>query len=229
MTSTALAVAMLPAVLGATGCFDAHSVDQGPWVIDDFEDGDLNPADRNFGAWVCYTYPQPSQYLPVLDSGYQSAFSLALDFTVVNPASGTNDNAGAGVQTLTAAVPEDFSRFNKMVFSSKSVPGVSASPGVIKFAVHLGCSTVSLDDGTTPGDVFVLLPFVVPSAVPPDWGDPVQLPMANFESPSYLSAHPVDPATCIRHVDSIQFDAEPQLLEGQSTMGRLDIDEINFQ
>lgn len=223
MTSMTLAIAMLPAVLGATGCFDAHSVDSGPWVIDDFEDGDLTPFDRNFGSWSCYTWPKPSQYLPVLDAGDQSTFSLALDFTIVNPASGTNDSAGAGVQTLKAAVPEDLSRFNKMVFSAKIVADVPAS--MTDVSVLLGCSTVPLDDGTTPGNVVVLLPFVVTT----DWGEPVQLPMANFESPSSASVHPVDPSACKRRVDSIHFEVAPQLLEGQSTMGRLDIDEINFQ
>ena len=116
---------MLPAVLWTAGCFDAHAVDEGPWIIDDFEDGDLNPADRNFGPWVAFTWPQQNVHDPVLDDGDQSTFSLALDVNVFNPADGSADSVGAGVQTGLAVTPEDLSRFSEMVFSAKTRPRCS--------------------------------------------------------------------------------------------------------
>ena len=148
MTSTTLGLVMLPTMLGATGCFDAHGVDPGPWVIDDFEDGDLTPADRNFGPWNCYTWPQQKQYPPVLDSGDQSTSSLAFDFAIVSPAAGTTSDAGAGVQTV-AVRPGDFSRFSEMIFRSKIVPGVSPLPSTANFTAHLGCSAVALEGSQT--------------------------------------------------------------------------------
>jgi hypothetical protein len=225
VTSMTLAVATLPVVLGATGCFDVHSVDPGPWVIDDFEDGDLNPADRNFGPWNCYAGPPPNPCITGLDSGDQSTFSLALDFTLVNPASGSANAVFAGVQTGTAAAPEDFSRFSGMVFSGKVVPGVPALPNMTTFSVHLGCSTVPAEDGTTPGNLYVRQQFDATT----DW-QPVQLPIASFVSPFYLATHPQGgPAACLRRIDSIHFELEPQLPAGQSAMGRLDIDEVSFR
>lgn len=225
MRRAARAVALLPAVLAATGCFDAHSVDQGPWVIDDFEDGDLNPADRNFGLWGCYTYSPPGQYcLAALGPGDQGAFSLALDFTIADPADGKLEYGGAGVQTL-ATTPENFSRFNEMVFSSKIVSGAPASPSSPQLSVRLGCSTAQLEDGTQPGDLYVVQTFVPTS----EW-QPFSLPITQFSAPPYDTAHILGgPAACTRRVDIIQFDAQLQLPDGQSAMGRLNVDEINFQ
>jgi hypothetical protein len=221
-----LAVAMLLAVLGATGCFDAQRVDPGPWVIDDFEDGDLNPFDRNFGAWGCYAWPQASLYPPVLDSGDESIFSLGLDFTIVNPADGSAISVGAGVQTGTAARPEDFTRFSEMVFSAKLVPGVPSLPSsMTRFTVHLGCSTVPREDGTTPGNLYVPEQFDVTT----DW-QLVQLSIPDFTSAYYLATHVQGgPPACLRHVDSIHFEVEPVLPTGQSVVGRLDIDGISLR
>lgn len=223
-----LAIAMMPTAFVATGCFDAHGVDPGPWVIDDFEDGDLNPADRNFGPWGCYTWPQSNQYAPVLDSGDQSPFSLALDFTIVSPANGSVNSEGAGVQTGTAVTPEDFSRFSEMVFSSKIVPGVPPLPNTTNFTVHLGCSTVPLEGNQAiPGNLYVLHQFYITT----EWQQPISLPMASFVSPTYLSTHiQGGPAACLQHVDSITFEIDaPMLPAGQSAVGRLDIDEISLR
>ena len=49
----ALTVALLAVVFGAAGCFDVHSVDPGPYVIDDFENGTVQPLDSLFAGWFC--------------------------------------------------------------------------------------------------------------------------------------------------------------------------------
>lgn len=225
MTSIALTVAVLPLMLAATGCFDAHSVDPGPWVIDDFEDGDLSPSDRNFGAWSCWALPQPNSCSAVLDSGDQSASSLALDFTIASPPNGSANAVLAGVQTGTAATPEDFSRFSEMVFSSKVVPGDPPLPNMTSFTVHLGCSTVPSDDGSVPRNLYVYQKFDVAT----DW-QPVELPIAMFATPPYLPTHPQGgPAACLRRVDSVNFVIEPQLLVGQSATSQLDVDGISLR
>jgi hypothetical protein len=216
---------MLPALLGATGCFDVHSVDQGPWVIDDFEDGDLTPADRNFGPWDCYTYSPPNQDCHrALGRGAQGVFSLKIDFTVVDPADGKPEYPGAGVQTV-STTPEDFSRFSKVVFRSKSVPAVPALPSSTRFGVQLYCSTARLEDGTKPGNLHVEQPF----AVTAEW-QLFSLPMAQFSPSPYDTAHILGgPGACVQRVDAIQFDVQPSLSDGQSAMGQLSVDEINFQ
>ncbi len=225
MTSMTLTLAMLPAMLGATGCFDAHGVDPGPWVIDEFEDGDLNPWDRNFGPWACWVMPQPNSCASVLEAGDQSAFSLGVAFTIASPANGSANAVLAGVETGTAATPEDFSRFSEMVFSSKLVPGPSPLPNLTSFTVHLGCSTVPSDDGSVPRNVYVVQKFDVTT----DW-QPVQLPIASFGSPPYLPTHPQGgPAACLRRIDSINFQIEPHLPAGQSATSQLDVDGISLR
>ena len=54
----AWAVALLPAVLGVAGCFDAPTVDPGPYVIDDFEDG-TRPTTGSRLWWMVLRRRQP--------------------------------------------------------------------------------------------------------------------------------------------------------------------------
>ena len=96
MNRAFLALSMLPALLGTSGCFDVHGADPGPWVIDDFEDGDLKPADANLGPWTCYTFnPSGGACSVGLDPGNESLHSLFLQFTIVDPPDGLGQQGGA--------------------------------------------------------------------------------------------------------------------------------------
>jgi len=224
MTRVTLAVAILPAVLAMAGCFDVHSVD-GPWVIDDFEDGDLKPADPRFGPWFCYTFSPPNQYCHLgLDAGDQSRGSLALDFALVDPSQDVGQQfGGVGVQTGTAAAPRNLSRFSEMVFTSKLVSAATL-PSSAWASAQLGCSTAQVDDGTNP---YVLLTF----ALTADWQpEPLTLSIADFVEPFFMTRHIVGgPAACLQRVDSIQFQFQPELSDGQSATARLNVDGIYFQ
>ena len=205
----ALAAAMLPAVLGATGCFDAHSVDQGPWVIDDFEDGDLNPADRNFGSWGCYTWPQGRMSTSPFSIPETKALSRWRSISPSSvPQTEAPSSAGAGVATV-AAKPEDFSRFSEMVFTSKLVPGVPALPTMTNFTVHLGCSTVPLEEtGTNPWQS--LCPPTVLRNDRLAAGPARRWPCSGCSV--FTTTHiQGGPAACLRRVDSIHFEVEPRL------------------
>jgi hypothetical protein len=223
MRRTILTVAILPALLGTVGCFDVHSVDQGPWVIDDFEDGDMKPADSNFGIWNCQTFNPANQiYSCGLDLGDQSAHSLFLDSTIVEPADGMEEG-GALVQTV-AARPEDFSRFYEMTFSLKVASGNPLPPGA-QVNVALGCSTVQLEDGTVPGYINLQQSIAFSN----DW-KPFPLAMANFGFPTFEDVKVVGgSAACLERVDDIAFVLSPELPDGQSATSRLNVDDIYFQ
>jgi hypothetical protein len=225
--SRPLRAALLPALLATVGCFDVQRVSQGPWVIDDFEDGDFQPADRNLGPWTCYTFNPPNQDCSrSLESGDQSAYSLSLDFTIADPADGSPQYGSAVLQTGIPATPKSFLHFNEMVFSAKLVSGVSALPSTIAVYVQLGCSAAQLDDGTNPGNPYVLAAFPLPTA---NW-QTFTLPMASFSSPFFDPTHILGgPAACLQRVDSVTFAVDPNLDDGQTTMGQLNVDEIYFQ
>jgi hypothetical protein len=229
VTPMTIAVAMLPAVLGATGCFDAHSVDPGPWVIDDFEDGDYQPFDRNFGSWDCYASgPSHLCSKAPVTPGDQGLYAMALDFTIGDPAGSGQQPGGASLQTLLPATPEDLSRFSEMVFSAKmpALPALAALPSSPVFYAELGCSTVQGDGyQTTAGNLYVRQDFPVTI----DWKT-VQLPKAGFLSSPYNDAHiNGGPAACLQRVDNIHFEVQFELSDGQSAMGELSVDEIYFQ
>jgi hypothetical protein len=222
----ALGVALAGAILGTGGCFGVHNVSQGPWVIDDFEDGDLRPADRNLGAWTCYTYEPSNQDCRVgLGPGDQSDYSLVVDFTIVDPPDGASQQGGAEVQTETPATAESLLRFGEMVFGAKLVSGTPALPSITAVYVQLGCSTAQLENGETPGNAYVLQEFTITA----DW-QPFSLPVSNFASPYFDSNHlQGGPAACLERVDSVMFSVDPQLGDGQMAMGRLSVDDIYFQ
>ena len=98
-----LAVALLPAVLGVAGCFDVRSVDPGPYVIDDFENGSAQPLDPLFGGWFCGgDNPNTNKNIScTLGEGDNSNNGLNLTFTIVDPMNGVQDHGGAYLETET--------------------------------------------------------------------------------------------------------------------------------
>jgi hypothetical protein len=225
MNRALLSIALLPTVLGAVGCFDVHNVG-GPWVIDDFENGDLKPADPNFGPWGCSSFNESTttNCSYGLDPGDASAHALFLDFTVDDPPDGVVQEGGALLQTG-AGKPEDFSRFNQMVLSAKLVSGNPPLPSTTEVYVELGCTSAQAEDGTRPGNLYV----VQSVAYTDDW-QTFTLSMANFGSPAFDPTHLLGgPTACLERVDDIYFAVEPLVPDGQSAMGRLDVDDIYFQ
>jgi hypothetical protein len=218
-------VATLTTALGATGCFDVHSVG-GPWVIDDFEDGDLRPADLNFGPWGCVSYNETTtdNCSYGLDFGDASAYSLFLDFTVTDSPGGVQQQGGAALVTGTAR-PENLSRFDEMVFSTRLVSGTPPLPPSAALYVQLGCSSAQADNGSSPGNLYVFQNLPYGS----DW-QTLTLMMSNFTSADVGSTHVLGgPVACLERVDQITFAVDPQVGADQSAMGRLNVDDIYFQ
>jgi hypothetical protein len=222
-----LVLAVCSVAVGTSGCFGVHDVDQGPWVIDDFEDGDLNPADPNFGPWTCSSFNETTSdnCSAGLDVGYQSAYSLFLDFAVDDPLDGTQERGGAELYTG-ATRPENLSAYGEMVLNAKLVSDVPSLPGGATLDAQLGCSTVEADDGTFPGTLYVVQGLIGYSA---DW-QTFTLPTENFGSPPWIATKVVGgPTACLERVDSISFEFDPNLPDGQSVTARLNVDDIYFQ
>jgi hypothetical protein len=225
-TSHALLVLAVGSVAaGTSGCFSVHDVDQGPWVIDDFEDGGLNPADPNFGRWTCSSFNEASNQNCSygLDPGDQSAHSLFLSFTVDDQPDGTQEQGGAELYTGAVRL-ESFSGYSEMVLSAK-LASDPPLPSSATLQAQLGCSTVEADDGTFPGSLFVVQGLTYTS----DWHT-FTLPIADFGSPPWIATKAVGgPTACLERIDSISFAVAPDLSDGQSVTARLNVDDIYLQ
>jgi hypothetical protein len=219
-------VAWLPALLSAAGCFDVHSVDPGPLVIDDFDDGDLLPTDRRFDQWRCLAFnPSTNQnYGCDHDLGDNSPHSLVLTATIADALNGTQDHGGAGLYTKTD-VPEDFSRFHALVFSDMLESGNPPIPSNALLYMELGCSTAHADDGSTPGDL-----YVNQGASYKNYWQTIRLGLSSFSSPPWQDRHlQGGPAACLASVDSIHITVDAQLPDGQTGRFILHVDDIYFQ
>jgi hypothetical protein len=221
-------IALCAAASPAAGCFDVHAVDPGPYVIDDFDNGTVYPLDPNFGGWQCYSFN------PITNMNYScalstdtldgSGYSLEVEFTVDDILNGSQDQGGAGLATY-GTVPEDFTRFSQIVFDAELRSGNPTLPSDALLYVQLQCSMAQLEDGSTPGDLYLLqgVPYTT------DWSTFI-LSMTNFAPPPWDSWE-IKGGTpgCLSRVDGIQFTVDEQLPDGQSGMGILNVDDIYLQ
>jgi hypothetical protein len=218
--------AFLLTVLGAGGCFDVRTVDPGPYIVDDFDDGHFQPADTNFWPWVCYAFnPDTSANINCdHDAGYQSAYSLFLDATIVDPPDGTQQHGGASLATF-AKVPEDFTHFSELKFSAKLESGNPPIPSNALLYVELGCNGARAEDGSLPGNLYVNQGVDYKS-----YWQSFTLAMYSFNSPAWISTHIMGgPAGCLKRIDNIRFTVDAQLPDGQSGRFVLNVDSISLQ
>ena len=219
-------LAFLLVVLGATGCFDVRTIDPGPYIVDDFDDGDFQPADPNFQTWQCYGFNlvTSANINCDHDTGDQSAFSLFLDATIVDPSDGTQQHGGASLAT-DASAPEDFTHFSQFRFSAKLESGSPPIPSNALLYVELGCDGARAEDGSLPGNLYVVQGVDYKS-----YWQPFTLAMDSFNSPPWLATHIMGgPAGCLQRISNIRFTVDAQLPDGQTGKFVLHVDTISLQ
>jgi hypothetical protein len=219
--------ALLVASLGTVACFDVHTVEQGPLVIDDFDDGDFLPADPDFDAWSCFSFNPDSNQMYRCDQGTganNTKYSLFLDFTITDAPNSNQDHGGASLATF-ASKPVDFTKFSEIVFSNMLESGSPALPSNALLYIELGCSKAADDQGDVPGDFYVLK-----GADYDNYWQTRRLTLDNFGPPSWIK-RPIKGGTagCLSLVDSFRFTVDAQLSDGQVGRGTLRIDGITLQ
>ena len=221
-----LTLALPLAVLGASGCFDVNSVDPGPYIIDDFDDGDFLPAGPDFDQWTCNSFnPATNKNFECdHDTGNQSAFSLYLDATIDDSPDGTQKHGGASLAAETRE-PADLTRFRNIVFSAKLESGSPPIPSNALLYVEFGCKTAPTENGSLPGDL-----YVVQGVDHKNYWQTFALGLNGFNSPPWIAAHILEgPAGCLRRISNIRFTVDAQLPDGQSGKFRLSIDGISME
>jgi hypothetical protein len=220
-------------VLLLPACLNVPKLDPPPFVIDDFEDGDLVPRATAFAPWACQTVssdsvdggaPAEADAAPAppvdggstascmreLSGGDNSCCALVASFNLPASTAGRHDDAR--VLTKTAPSPVDFTRFQTFVFSSilESPPG--GLPSGTQLFVELGCSQLP------PAGSRSAIQNVT-FAVNSPW-TASRLPMSMFT----LDGAKMNEA-CLLAVDSIRFVVRPAL-GAQPALGALHIDNV---
>lgn len=220
---SAALVAVAVAVV-TSSCFDAHQVDPGVLVLDDFDHGPF-PVDSTFLPWQCFSFNPSGQ---MFSCGYDtetldgSASSLHLDFTVVDPTNSVRDWGGVGLVTYAPfGLYRDVTPFATLGFDGRVESGIPVLPNAATFNIVLGCST--LVDGNAPLNHYVLQ----------DWSYDVNanwkqgtVSLANFSPPEDVRLNVPD---CLQRVDQVAFQVAPNLPDGQSAAGTLNIDNLYFR
>jgi len=215
----------------ASSCFDAHQVDPGVLMIDDFDHGAF-PADATFMPWMCFAYNPNSNrnYSCAYDTDTYdgSKYSLRLDFEVTDPVNLMMDYGGAGLGTNAPfGLQEDLTAFTKLEFDARLESRIPVLPVGAKLNISFGCSTARLTDGSAPGDLYVVAN--VDYDHNNNWGH-VFVALANFSSQS-IDTRLIDGgvAGCLRLVDEMDINVEAELPDGMSGAGTLNIDDIHLE
>jgi hypothetical protein len=228
VSPVARAAGMLILSALAAGCFEARLRDPGPFVIDDFEDGDLNPELPAFEPWTAYAINDPiATVVPALGAGAPGsvAFGLTLDFHIEDPPDGKQEHGGAALW-IHGDTPLDLSPYQTFVFSAKLGSGNLPLPVEALLYIELGCATAVAPDGTQPGNIYV----VAGAKYSATW-QLFRLDMSGFGFPIWNASISAQggPARCVQLVDSIRFAVDGQLLDGQSGEGILAVDDIKLE
>lgn len=224
----------LLAALVATGCFEVHSVETGPLIIDDFENGSVSPPDPTFQSWGCQKFSPPTMggYQCEIDdtTAYQGNHSLYVDATIEDLLDGVQRQGGAFLETI-ANTTKDFGRFSRLVFAAKldsdSLPPLSTPT----LEVQIGCNLAELTAGPRPDSIYVSSRTETPGG---DWqvltvefGD---LTMPMDPMPVVMSARLKERSPgCLKVVDAIRFDVAAGLPDGQSGRFILHIDDVELE
>lgn len=211
------------------GCFDVHQVEidpagaaaPGARVIDDFEDGDVQPLDSGFAAWRCITYnPGPGRQ-PVscgaAAEGFTGQHGYSLWFELSDAPDGSDAYPAAHLFAPSRDdAPQDFSSHVELRLAAKFAPGDHPLSEDALFTVSLSCNAGS--DTPRSVDAAVRLPGA--------W-ERVILPLEDFAQPSWQEL-PVDTRSCLARINGISFDVGG-IGDGGLANGTLLVDDVYLQ
>ncbi|HMF40252.1 MAG TPA: hypothetical protein VKQ32_06140 [Polyangia bacterium] len=212
--------------LAAPACYSVDTIDPGPVVIDDFDDGDFVPTMSELDYWQCYSFNPSTNLNFSCDKapGYQSKFSLYVEFTLDDPPDGVQQYPGAGLGAWANGSTVDFTRYHELDISLKLQNGSPPLPSEALVYIELDCKNAPGEDGK-PSNFYVTL-SVKPTM---DWST-FPLALSNWASPPWESAHVKGgiPA-CMRAIDGISISLSGQLQDGESAQGKLFIDGLKLK
>ncbi len=220
--------------LALSACFDVQKIDPGKeaFVISDFEQGQAVANSALFDRWFCITFnPQlgqdPGQTVTCAVEDYpgdQSQFGLMATFALHN---GLPDAqyAGATLMTIADDAAVDFNGFQYLSFKLRVEFG-GPPPPTAQVDVQLGCNSVAGQDTNDHQEYFDLFHLI---AATPTWST-FQLPLSSFmQRMDETNLFKGGPKACLGLVDSVRFEVNALLMQGQSASGTLHIDDVRLE
>ena len=226
-----LSLLLVVAGSALAGCVEVAKLDPGPFVIDDFDDGDLWPRSKGFGMWTCdrgavdtadagsagdasteggaqAAADDPSSVTCARDPfGEHGCCGLAAKFDLQPDALGQQDDA----RVLTnAPVPVNFTRFRTFVFSS-IVEAPGELPSGTDLFVELGCSRVQRPAASSAHLTFLF-------HFGRGWS------ATRLDLSTFMQDNSGSNQNCLVQVDSVRFIVRPG--SGQAASGTLHIDNV---
>jgi hypothetical protein len=232
-TAGARGMGLLLAALVLQGCFDVHQGDpgNGRFLIDDFEDGDPLPkATALFGQWRCFTFnpfmgqdPAQSVNCDLERPGDASGYALFASFSLHDSPNGQQEFGGAGLVTATSTIV-DFNGYQNLVFSLRVDFG--NLPTTSYAYISLDCDSVMAERPKQTEDQFQLEYQI---AATDSWTT-YSVSLSKFVQPDWEKNRFANgPQTCLAAVDSINFQVQGQLLDGQSGHGVIHLDDVYLE
>ena len=212
-------------LLGA--CLDVRQTDPGPcrsFRLDDFEDGDLVPSMKQFGAWRCGALDErPPSADCVLEEVSAGGHALV---TPSNPSATTLDIGIPRASTVVNGAPIDLRVFADLALAVRRDGGRPALSNTTVVSVELGCAAAPVERPADPMYVSLTQPILISS--PGLWAT-VSLPMADFVQPASQTNRFVGGApACLRRVDSVIVNVPPPTDDGLAAGGVLHLDDLVF-
>jgi hypothetical protein len=214
--------------LGVSACFDPQKVDPGPRVVDDCEDGDLQPSWSTFPQWKAdsFTGDRPPTG-PVdggavggtgslaLEPGDGDQHALAATFELADMPDGVRQRPGAEVVTRMMGGTVDLTGFTQLVFDA-FLEATPALPSANPLVVDLGCASFSQDPLASQAVMNVDLTS--------GYWVPFRLALADFQQQNTTHNQ-----ACLAQIDSLHFTILPGLADGQAASVTLHLDNIKLQ
>jgi hypothetical protein len=218
------ALTLVTCSLAGTACFDVHTVDPGPAVLDDFEDGDLIPSLHSFSAWSCSTYTPNASFDCALAEGFQGSAGLSFAFSLVDPPDGDQQRGTIEIETHTDTLI-DLTGLSAITFDVRLTNAPPPSPTGAALRLDLKCSTAIGENGAVLRD-FIVVQSVAYTA---EWSS-INLAMSNFGPAEWMpGALRGGTPACLRVVDGFRFVFDPGQPDGQTVAGVFSIDNVRLR
>lgn len=224
-------VAVLLSAFAVQACFDVTKIDPGdggpcaPLVVDDFENGNLQPTLGQLGPWQCFTYNPEGQAVSCgVGTDSDGTRSLFVQFDVQDPVDGTANTGGAGVETYVTGDTLDLRGYVDLVVGVQLISGTPPLSSSTQLEVSLACNSAPLENASITGLVNVSQQIAV--TIGADWTT-AHLDLSSFVQPIWMNNRLLGgTSACLAQISGLTFAVTPNLPDGQSAAGTLRIDNL---
>jgi len=205
---------------GGSAARTAGSAGTGSILLGDFENHTAKPQDSRFANYPYYAYnpnsPLPAGAFvnsPLVAPGYNSNYGLGLNWEVIDVKDNAPNYPGVGVRTLATGFV-DLSGYDRIVFAHQYTH-TGTCQAVQMLSVHIGCDELHTS-------------FESSFPVSATW-TVTSIPFSAFAEPTYVPPTGHTVAECLALTQTVYFQAQVDLTDGDCASGSLSLDNIEIR